>query len=184
LKDTQESRRLVTGVLMVIVAMFAIANGREFSSMAYATAREVLSGHHITPHLSWQMAEALRDTGLEPGDQVASIGHANDPPAGWARLAKVKIIAEIYSTAVSRADIRAGVEKDFWAADDASRQRAMATFAKAGAQAVVVWEPPSWAPKDGWQPVGDTGYYVHFFPRPVNRLLPERRASTSGDPQQ
>jgi hypothetical protein len=180
LTDTQESRRLVTCIISVIVAMFVMATGREFTSMAYATARTVLTGRDAAPHVSWQMAEVLRGMGIAPGDQVASVGHANDPPAGWARLAKVKIIAEIYSTAVSRLDIRPGVEKDFWAAADAVRQRTMAAFASAGAKAVVVWEPPSWAPKDGWQPVGDTGYYVYLFPRQAHRLLPGQQAFTSG----
>jgi hypothetical protein len=128
---------------------------------------QVLTGA-MRPAHPWQMAEALRGMGIVPGDKVASVGHANDPPAGWARLARVKIIAEIYSTAVSRLDIKPGVEKDFWAADEAVRQCALAAFAKAGAKAVVVWKPPSWAPKDGWQQVGDTGYACIFRGRQTN----------------
>jgi hypothetical protein len=115
-----------------------------------------------------QMADALRHRGIAPGDKLASIGHANDPPLGWARLARVKIVAEIYSTAVSPVDIKPGVEKDFWAADEAVRHQAIAAFANAGAKAVVVWDPPPWAPMHGWQPVGDTGYYVYFLPPSVS----------------
>jgi hypothetical protein len=168
LSDAEESKRLVTGIISVMVAMFVIANGRVFTSMAYATAREMMTGRDATRHVSWQMADALRHMGIAPGDKLASIGHANDPPLGWARLARVKIIAEIYSTAVSPVDIKAGVEKDFWAADEAVRNQAIAAFANAGAKAAVVWDPPPWAPMHGWQPVGDTGYYVYFLPSSVS----------------
>jgi hypothetical protein len=166
LTDTRQSRRFVACVISVMVAMFLMAVGRATVKMAYATAQDVMARRDVAPHVSWQMAEALGRMGITCGDTVVSVGYANDPPAGWARLARVKIIAEIYSEAYS------GAGRDFWTADDAGRHRAIAAFAKAGAKAVVVWEPPSWAPTNGWQPVGDTGYYVYFIPRQTTRLFP------------
>jgi hypothetical protein len=100
-------------------------------------------------HTQWQVAEALRRTGLDRGDQVAVIGEEVAPY--WARLAGLKVVAQIPTW--DEAD-------RFWAADSATRTRVTRLLATAGAEAVVAGGMPTWAPREGWRPLGTTGYQV------------------------
>ena len=71
------------------------------------------------------MAVKLAELGIRPGDKIAFIGDTFR--AYWARLARVRIIAEI-----TRKDA-----PTYWAADEALKARVMEAFAAAGAKAVV-----------------------------------------------
>jgi hypothetical protein len=99
-----------------------------------------------------EVAHGLIGLGLERGSRVGLIGYSFD--ASWARLARLKIVAEILPEEAPR----------FWSADPARQSEALAAFADAGARAVVA-EPYPAAPQDpGWRPVGKTGYRVYIFP--------------------
>jgi hypothetical protein len=95
--------------------------------------------------------------GVQPGDKVASIKYSNIGNAKWARLARVQIIAEMYSDAY-RTD-----EDDFWMADEAVKAQIIQSFAKAGANIIVANAVPIGISTEGWQRIGDTGYYVYFL---------------------
>jgi len=73
----------------------------------------------------------------------------------WARLAKLQIVAEVYS--------REG-KNSFWAADDATKQRVIEAFVQAGAKIIVDDKVPGWAVAEGWQRIGNTDHYVYFLP--------------------
>lgn len=93
------------------------------------------------------IARELARLGLAAGDRVGIIGYAYS--AYWARLARLRIIAEIHWADQAR----------FWGAPDATRAAALESFAAAGAVAVVAEPPPGERPA-GWQEIADTGYLV------------------------
>jgi hypothetical protein len=99
--------------------------------------------------VSWQVAEGLHQMGLQPGDQVACIG--DSATAYWARLARVRIVAEIPLP-------EAG---DFWAADPVVKVHVLEMFAKTGAQMVVTEQVPRPARASGWQQIGQTNHYAY-----------------------
>ncbi|HYM13721.1 MAG TPA: hypothetical protein VEU62_23480, partial [Bryobacterales bacterium] len=85
------------------------------------------------------------------GDQVALIGAGTE--AFWARLARVRIIAEMPIE-------DAGY---FWAAGEPVRSRAIQMFRSTGAKAIVAESLPPYASAPGWQRLGHTGYYVYLL---------------------
>ena len=97
------------------------------------------------------IAETLLEQGLERGDEVGFIGYSYS--AYWARLARLKIIAEIHPE-----DIRV-----FWEADAEQRERALKAFAEAGAEAVIAEPTGGESPPPGWESIGGTGYLIHRF---------------------
>jgi hypothetical protein len=97
-------------------------------------------------------ALAFQKLGLRPGDEVGRIGSPFFDY--WARLARVRIIAEVPDAQASQ----------FWAADSATREDVLTTFARAGAKAVVAQSVPEWADTSGWLCVeGDADYMVRFL---------------------
>jgi hypothetical protein len=106
------------------------------------------------PESAWQdvvAAEQLRRTGAQPGEKVAVI--ADGTSAYWARLAKLRIVAEIM-------DSNHG-SKEFWDASEEVRQQVYDTFARAHAKLVVTSCPP--CPRGtltGWQQIAETPYCV------------------------
>jgi len=157
LPDTPESRRLVACVMIIIVAMFGLAVGPSNARAAYTSVREISRGRDAAPNEYWQVAEELKRMGLQPGDKVASLSYSNNDNVYWSRLAKVQIVAEIFSGAY-RKD-----EDDFWTANEVVRARIMETFAKAGANIIVANSAPSWAAAEGWRRIGNTDHYVFFL---------------------
>jgi hypothetical protein len=103
------------------------------------------------PEWPGAVAEELWHLGVMPGDQVAVIGYAFD--AYWARLARVKIVAE---TLGWQADA-------LWLGESAFQEEVLATFASAGANAVVAEYVPPYANLPGWHQVGDSNYYIYLL---------------------
>ena len=98
------------------------------------------------------IADALRtDFRLEPGAQVAFIGYSYS--AYWARLARLRIIAEL----------RPEEFEQFWSASAAARDEVLAAFAEAGAEAMLSEPPGAHVATGGWDEVADTGYLVRRF---------------------
>jgi len=84
------------------------------------------------------IAEAISHHGIAPGDAVASIGDGQE--AYWAHLARVSVVAEVWSIDSAR----------FWSAKPAVQQAVLSSMADSGAKAVV-WRadsdqpcPPRW----------------------------------------
>jgi hypothetical protein len=93
-------------------------------------------------------ARALADLGIVPGDPVAFIGYSYY--AYWARLAGVRIVAEV----------PAGEADRFWEADEAGRARIISTLFSAGPRAIVLVGHHRHPPPYGWDRLGETGYYT------------------------
>jgi hypothetical protein len=94
-----------------------------------------------------EVAQSIRQEGLRRGDQVATI--AGMSSMIWARLAKVRIVADLPDDA------------DPWFEGPDTRSRVLSAFAATGAKAIVAFRvPPSWS-TDGWMKIGQTEYYLY-----------------------
>lgn len=94
------------------------------------------------------VAEALLDLGLSRGDSVGVIGYSFD--AYWARLARLKIVAEMPPEAAPA----------FWQAGEATRDEAIGRFASLGVAAVVAEDVPEGRAPPGWVTLGHGRYYA------------------------
>jgi hypothetical protein len=103
--------------------------------------------------VQWQYAEAMRRLGIGPGDAVAVIGDGFNA-ARWARLARVRIIAELPFPRN---------QERFWKANSNERARILALFEKAGAKAVYAEDAPAWSASAGWHALGDRKHAAFVF---------------------
>lgn len=103
--------------------------------------------------LDWRVAEGLARLDPRPHRKVASLQYANPAHRGWARLARARIVAEIFPDGEDR----------FWAAPDSVQARVLRTFIGAGADVVVAANPPVGVRPAGWQPIGETGYLAYVL---------------------
>jgi 4-amino-4-deoxy-L-arabinose transferase-like glycosyltransferase len=86
--------------------------------------------------------------------RVGVIGYAYD--SFWARLARVKIVAELLETDAN----------EFWVGDEALQADVVDAFARSGAKAVVAEYVPGYANLEGWHQVGISNYYIFTFIEP------------------
>ena len=118
----------------------------------------VLTNHYAIPgtgpnstSLDLVAAKQLQRMGAQPGDKVAVIADGTD--AFWARLGKLRIVAEIMDAN--------GGSREFWNAPEQVHQQVYDLFARAHAKLVVTSCPPcpSGTPS-GWSQIGGTSYCV------------------------
>ena len=118
------------------------------------TARDLLH-QKINPEfdaaVQWKYAEAMRRLGIGPGDAVGVIGDGFDA-ARWARLARVRIIAELPRN-----------PGRFWDASAEERARVLGLFEKAGAKAVYAVNAPAWCTAAGWHALDDANRAAFVF---------------------
>jgi hypothetical protein len=98
---------------------------------------------------NWEVAQGLKDLGIRPGSDVASIGYALD--GYWAHLAGVRIVAEVPLSGVSA----------YWASPPEIQSKVLADFASAGAKIVVTEQGLPLGSASGWQRIGQTSYFAH-----------------------
>ncbi len=118
----------------------------------------IVTGHYAIPGVGPNStsqdvaaAEQLWHMGIEPGDKVGVI--ADGTGAYWARLAKLRIVAEIMN-------MNHGVS-EFWNSPPETRQNVYRVFAQTHARVIVASCPPT-PPEipDGWQHLDGTPYCV------------------------
>jgi hypothetical protein len=120
--------------------------------LAKSSTSDLLSILAGQENVSWKVAETLRGMELQPGDRVALL--SSSAGAHWARLAGVKIVAEV----------PLGDENIFWTATPDEKQKVLQTFASTGARFVVTKNPPACAQADGWIPLAATGFCAYRLP--------------------
>jgi hypothetical protein len=106
---------------------------------------------------NFEVAEKLRTMGVEPGSPVAVIGDSFRQEEYWARLDRVKIVAEV-PRRLETGDSAAA----FWSSSHEVEQAVLNALKSTGAIAVVAASPPKVLPP-GWVPVGKTGQAIYFF---------------------
>ena len=107
-----------------------------------------LRGGNPRPHVQWHVAQELHRLGVQEGDKVAAIGHSLC--AFWARLARLRIVAEI----------PLGSVPDFWAAAPSVKVDVVKAFAGTGAKAIVAHQIPRSNSIGDWRRIGNTDHYV------------------------
>jgi hypothetical protein len=160
LPDTVFSRRLLhSGAVLLVTFVWINIGTQNLEGLAGITGfaptsesgsrSEQFSDGHGGDHP--EIAEGLLAKGLERGDRIGFVGYSFS--AYWARLARLKIVAEIHPE-----DLPA-----FWQLDIERQTAALQSFAESGAVAVIS-EPISASPKlAGWEPIGNTGYLLYFI---------------------
>jgi hypothetical protein len=151
LPDSQDSKRLIGCATVAMVTVIMITTGFFPILTALSRAGQLISGRNPWPHLQFQVADGLNRLGVRSGDQVASLGTSFD--AFWARLARVKIVAEIPNRHVA----------DFWAANNSIKSQVLKTFATAGAKVIVARNVPSFVCTSDWKRIGNSGYHAYIL---------------------
>ncbi|MEQ8541864.1 MAG: glycosyltransferase family 39 protein [Coleofasciculus sp. D1-CHI-01] len=142
LPNSPESKRLIVGMTVGLL-FFA---GSQFTTISQNAGEPI----------HWKIANDLNQIGLNPEEKVAILGRYGVGHAYyWARLAQVKIIAEIPSL------------QQFWQSDDSTRSQVYKTLEEAGAR-VLVEEPGVNSPLDyrslqGWQKLKNSDCYIYFL---------------------
>ena len=149
LPNSQDSKRLIAG--MTITALVLVGGDLAYQA-GNALWNELKEPHQ---HIQWQVADTLNQLGVYPGEKVAILNLSDDEyPYYWARLARVKIVAEIVE------------EKSFWMTDAVVRSELFKAIEKTGAR-FIVQKPgldiSSFISAIDWQEIGNTGYYVYFL---------------------
>jgi len=148
LPSSQESARLaacVTTSMVILAALVILPCSGALRFLGEAT--HIIE---IQPFMEWKVACALKEMGLRDGDCVAFIGEPIEHC--WARLARLRIIAEI-----DKEDT-----KQFLAASNEEKERVMEIFRRTGARVVVgraADAPVNWRSED-WRFLGG-GYYAY-----------------------
>ena len=103
-------------------------------------------------HVHWVVATYLDNMGVKEGDKVVYFG--NPWWAAWAKLASVKIVAEIYS--------QKEVAGPFWNQKKEIMEKIIQTISnKTEAKVIVAQKAPSIAKNLGWKNIPNTPYYVY-----------------------
>jgi hypothetical protein len=146
-------KRLFTGVTLALSVVLLLSIGMD-------TAAAVITGARNQRNDYWRVAEGLNSLGVQPGDQVATTKSVLTN-AAWARLAHVRIIAEIYAN--SNDDDGDSIRDEFWEATPVVKQEIIAALAQHGVKALVADSLPPDADTSGWQRVGRTDYGVYLI---------------------
>jgi hypothetical protein len=161
LTNRDTGRRLISSVVIALVAIGSLVIGVKSLKPAYTTLNSVIKGESARPNQYWQIADGLKHMGIGPGDQVGFIGYGLGS-GYWARLAKVQIIAEITSEKTVDGFWQNDVDI-FWHSDDEIKRGVIDAFAKTGAKAIVAQAWSAGASYAGWQRIGNTDYFVYFL---------------------
>jgi hypothetical protein len=90
----QRSRRLISAAGIVITAALVFAIGSAVLIECADGWRRLLRGEPDQENVPWHVASLIHDAGIGEGEHVAIIGNAQ-VATRWARLARVKIVAEV-----------------------------------------------------------------------------------------
>ena len=158
LPDSPRSRTLLGGVIggVAAVVLFSTVLLKTLSDVrTIAVGRSEANNEYV------RVAQGLRKLGIQPGTQVAHIGSAFRSSL-WARMARVRITAEITSKDAP----------EYWQADRATKHDIREVLTKTGVKAIVT-DSPTGPPRDDsdmqWQLIAHPSnqdkhsYYVSLF---------------------
>ena len=147
------NRAIGTGVaLLCLLATFLTCGPR------LASAAELLIQKRGHVHDGeWRVADAFVALGVKPGTPVAVIrGDVNDVNNVWARIALLRVVAEIPK--------RQGVRLPsgnlaFWTSRPALQEAVLQAFAQNGARFAVANDVPQWADTRGWSHIPHSVFF-------------------------
>jgi hypothetical protein len=149
LPDSGESKRLVKYTSGVMLAILGILLAHSTLNVLRGEPGDLYNWVSAATDEEWLAADSLGRLGVRARDRVAFIGRA--PNVSWARLARVRIVADCHP------------EARFWRAPRSQRADLIEKFRRAGASFVVADGNYSVGDLDGWIRLGSTRYYVYRF---------------------
>jgi hypothetical protein len=141
-----------------VVILFAIPALGMFGWYALKSWQEWQAGEGGHAHRHWQIAHELERLGVQSGDRVGVVGYPLD--CGWARLAGLRIVAEINEKE----------EPHYWQAGAEEKQQIVEKFRGLGVAAIVFTNPPQGL-ADGVA-IADTQYQVLVLHPHAPREIP------------
>jgi hypothetical protein len=155
---SQESRTALTAVVACAALITGFTLLSESVRAAVHMARFAGHGQERTAFLqsgysNWKVASYLRAAGVRPGDRVGSVAWSFS--AYWARMARVRIVAEVPSEYDD-----ASAE---WFSAAAKRPPVMQRFRDLGVKAIVAKNLPAGSAPASWQHIDGTPYHVYVF---------------------
>jgi hypothetical protein len=146
---------LIGNVCLVLVTTLALQIGWILVEPVTTVASQLRHGTLLEADEQAQVAAALRAAGVQPGDPVATGDRGFN--AYWARLARVRIVAEV-------SGLNSG---DLLAADAVARQTTQQALLAQEARVVVAHGWPELTGDPHWQRAGSTSYFFYVSPTPV-----------------
>ena len=132
--------------LFALILAAVCVTGLKVAKFAVSDLLAIRSSHG---NEDWEVAQGLRNLGLQQGDSIAGLSRVAE--SQWARLAGLKIVAEI----------PLGDESVFWTSSSETKQSVLRLLAGTGAKMVVTKNPPPSASKEGWILLGNTSFYAY-----------------------
>jgi hypothetical protein len=148
LPDGELARRTFRGAALALVALMVFSTFASSVSEFGKAAASLVRGEDPAEHEQWQVAEGVKQLGVQPGDRVAAVGNAQR--AFWAKLSRARVVAEVPEKEAAA----------FWAADDAVKAKVLAALAATGAKVVVADSLPPCPVPSGWQRIRNTTFYA------------------------
>ena len=152
-----ESPRRKTAILILLVAGSAADLSLQLRPAVFRAMRHA----DMQRGGQWDIASYLTQSGLEPGDKVASVTTLNDIRCTWAYAAGLRIVANIGNDAYSPQNQQQDFQL-FWT-DPATQQDVLRLFREQGAVAVIVPTAPT-APTSAisanWQQIPSTDTWI------------------------
>jgi hypothetical protein len=146
-------------VLMLLMFFFPLASP---SLNVRGFVRDVLGHSQADPNSPEEVAEAMYQLGLRPGDHIASLQRSDFGMSTWACLARVQIVAEVlYWPYGPELHFQASAENDFWRMDSATQERVIHALAGTGVTFIVSQLAPPVPDVPGWRRVGNTQYFAY-----------------------
>lgn len=137
-----------TAVRRAAVAMALTAAALNLFGVGFVASKNLYSSLFKARHMQWEVAEALSQSGIRPGDGVATmIDHRMGDY--WARLAHVKIIE----------DIPFEERPQLASLDSDSRAKLLQVLEMSGAKAVITAPEPPRGTGLPWKRLGQTEYF-------------------------
>jgi hypothetical protein len=151
LPEQPQSEKLINSITIILIASLIFTTIASSSRETTLTISQLVAGENVLDHEQWQVAEGLRESGLNPGDRVAFIGDSFR--AFWAHLLGARVTAEIRKDRIS----------SFWEADARVKSEVIKAFAGTGAKVMVAERPPHGTDLNGWKKIRSTEYYVYML---------------------
>jgi len=154
------ARRLSYPTRAVVVAILLLGTVADLYPILRLPARRALAHTDMQSEGQWIVAHFLTQSGLKPGDKVASVTTLNDIRCTWAYAAGLHVVADIGNDAFDP-QLQHEDFNRFWT-DPATQQDVLRLFREQGAVAVIA---PSVSPRalpltPAWQHIPDTNAWI------------------------
>ncbi len=155
LPAASDGKQLYRACAILVGAMYLVPFGPSGPASQLGLYQTLAYGLPKLTNTYWNVADALARAGAGPGSKVATLEYANMSSVLWARLARVKIVAEVYYRP-DRAETNRNL---FWTAPPEKQAQALEALRRAGAGLVVTAETPRGAGAERWTRLADSQYY-------------------------